>query len=364
MDHKEKNRFEPTIELEGLNYHFGEQENRIQVLFSVALTVYPGEVALITGPSGSGKTTLLSLIGGLRSVQEGRLQVMGKNLSNMDGKQLQKIRKNIGFIFQTHNLFESLTARQTLLLGMQLHDYSKKEREKRPVDILTELGLAERLDHKPDELSEGQRQRVAIGRALINNPQMILADEPTAALDKDAGRRVVQLLRNRALEHNCTILIVTHDNRILDVADRVIKLVDGYIVSDVLVKESLAVGKKNALQVEIEPIIQSLADERPPILFAPGETVIKDGNINGKFYYIQSGRAEVIRYLNGWQSITEKLGPGDIIGELVLLKSTPRKATVRAVDALALVELSPSTFHQLVQGTIDVNERAHQVLFY
>ncbi len=364
MDQKKNNNFEPTIKVAGLNYRFGEQDNCIQVLFNVDLTVYPGEVVLVTGPSGSGKTTLLSLIGGLRSVQKGHLEVMGKELCGMGGKALQQVRKNIGFIFQTHNLFGSLTARQTLLLGMQLHDYPKKEREKRPVEILMELGLAERMNHKPVALSEGQRQRVAIGRALINNPQIILADEPTAALDKDAGRHVVKILRKRAQEHNCTILIVTHDNRILDVADRVIKLVDGHIISDAIVKDSLVIGKVNTLQGALPPIIKSVADKVEPKLFSPGATVIKDGEIKDKFYYIKSGRAEVVRNLDGRQIAVAELGPGALMGELVLLKPIPRKATVRALEKLALIELPPSIFNSLIQGAIDFNERASKDYFY
>jgi putative ABC transport system ATP-binding protein len=363
MDRK-KNCIDPTIEVAGLNYCFGEHDNRIQVLFGVDLTVYPGEVVLVTGPSGSGKTTLLSLIGGLRSNQRGRLRVLDMDLENMAGKGLQQVRKKIGFIFQTHNLFRSLTARQTLLLGMQLHDYPKSERIKRPVEILTELGLAERMHHKPDALSEGQRQRVAIGRALINDPQIILADEPTAALDKDAGRQVVSILRRRSRENNCTIMIVTHDSRILDVADRVIKLVDGHIISDVLVKDSIAIGRVNPLQNAAPHVIKNLADKSEPRTFSPGATVIRDGEIRDKCYYIKSGRVEVVRHLNGHHIVVDRLGPGSLLGEWVLVKPKPRKATVRALEELTLIELPPSTFSSLIQGTVNVTDGTSKDYFY
>jgi putative ABC transport system ATP-binding protein len=261
-------------------------------------------------------------------------------------------------------LFESLTARQTLLLSMQLHDYPKEERLKRPVEILTELGLAERMHHKPVALSEGQRQRVAIGRALINDPRIILADEPTAALDKDAGRHVVKILRKRAQAHNCTIMIVTHDNRILDAADRVVKLVDGHIISDAIVRDSLAIGKVNALHGEIPPIVKSIADKGAHKSFAPGATVIRDGEIKDKFYYIKSGRAEVVRNFNGRRIAVEELGPGALVGELVLLKPQPRKATVRALEKLVLIEIPPPTFNHLIQGASDFNEQAPKDYFY
>lgn len=349
-DQKKNKRFEPTVEVAGINYSFGGRDNSIQVLFRVNLTIYPGEVVLLTGPSGSGKTTLLSLIGGLRTVKQGHLMVMGENLCGMTGNELQQVRRNIGFIFQTHNLFESLTARQTLVLAMQLHNYSKEECLERPVEILNELGLSERMYHKPDALSEGQRQRVAIGRALINNPQIILADEPTAALDKNSGRQVVDILSKRAREEECTIMIVTHDNRILDVADRVIKLVDGHITSDAFVKDSLAIGKAKTPQGTLPSIIKEIADSTRPVTFAPGETVIEEGAIKDRFYYINSGTAEIVRKLHGQQTVVEKLGPGDLVGEMVLLNPRPRTATIRAREKLSAIELPAPTFNMLIQG--------------
>ena len=225
---------EPSVQIRNLNFHYGEGDLFKQVLFDINLDIYPGQIVILTGPSGSGKTTLLTLLGALRTVQDGSLQVLGQELRNLGAKKLVQIRKNIGFIFQAHNLFYSLTARQNVMMSTDLYpkDISAVAPPHRAADILTKLGLGERIDYKPHALSGGQKQRVAIARALVNHPRLILADEPTAALDKKSGRDVVTLMQKMAKEENITILMVTHDNRILDVADRIINLVDGNLESD------------------------------------------------------------------------------------------------------------------------------------
>lgn len=220
----------PTVQIRHLNHYYGEGELRKQVLFDINLDLYAGEIVILTGPSGSGKTTLLTLIGALRSVQEGSLQVLGQELSGLPPRELIAVRRNIGFIFQAHNLFHSLTARQNVLMACDL--FPRPDDHQRAAEILTQLGLGERIDYMPHALSGGQKQRVAIARALVNHPRLILADEPTAALDKKAGRDVVSLMQKLAKEENITILMVTHDSRILDVADRIINLVDGNLESD------------------------------------------------------------------------------------------------------------------------------------
>ncbi|MBE9017362.1 ABC transporter ATP-binding protein [Chroococcidiopsis sp. CCALA 051] len=214
-----------------LNYYFGQGDLRTQVLSDINLDLPKGQIVIMTGPSGSGKTTLLSLIGALRSAHEGNLLVLEKELVGLNKSQLVEIRRNIGFIFQAHNLFESLTASQNVEMAVELTN-NWREKRKLAVEMLSQLGLANRVDYKPNALSGGQKQRVAIARALVNQPQLILADEPTAALDKKSGREVVTLMQQLAKEQGCTILIVTHDNSILDVADRIINLVEGRLESD------------------------------------------------------------------------------------------------------------------------------------
>ena len=220
-----------SVQIRSLNYFFGWGELRKQVLYDISLDLSRGQIVIMTGPSGSGKTTLLTLIGALRSVHEGSLKVMGQELVGLGSRQRVDIRRNIGFIFQAHNLFESLTACQNVEMAVELTGQFHDKRQQAAA-ILEKVGLGDRIDYKPQALSGGQKQRVAIARALVNQPQLILADEPTAALDKKSGRDVVTLLQKLAQEENCTILMVTHDNRILDVAHRIINLVDGRLESD------------------------------------------------------------------------------------------------------------------------------------
>jgi putative ABC transport system ATP-binding protein len=220
-----------AVSVRHLDYYYGHGDLRKQVLFDINLELLRGQIVIMTGPSGSGKTTLLTLIGALRFLQEGSLNVMGQELVGLSKSALVGVRRNIGFIFQGHNLFDSLTASQNVEMAVEVLDDWGRKRQ-RSIEMLTKLGLGERVDYKPKALSGGQKQRVAIARALVNQPALILADEPTAALDKQSGRDVVTLMQRLAKDEGCTILMVTHDNRILDVADRIVNLVDGHLESD------------------------------------------------------------------------------------------------------------------------------------
>jgi putative ABC transport system ATP-binding protein len=220
-----------AVLIQNLHYSFGSGDLTKQVLFNINLALPRGQIVIMTGPSGSGKTTLLTLIGALRTAHEGSLQVLGQEVVGLSRRKLVSVRRNIGFIFQAHNLFESLTAAQNVEMAVELKGQFGQKRSQ-AVEILAKLGLSDRVDYKPGSLSGGQKQRVAIARALVNQPPLILADEPTAALDKKSGRDVVTLMQKLAKEENRTILMVTHDNRILDVADRIINLVDGRLESD------------------------------------------------------------------------------------------------------------------------------------
>jgi putative ABC transport system ATP-binding protein len=223
----------PTIQIENLNHSFGKGSLQIPVLKDINLQIPAGEITILTGPSGSGKTTLLTLIGALRSMQTGSLKVLDRELLGAKQAQLVATRSNIGYIFQAHNLLKSLTAWENVSMSLKLHR-DIKDRQTRAENILTAVGLGDRTHYYPDNLSGGQKQRVAIARALVSEPQLILADEPTAALDSKSGREVVNLMQTLAKEKNCTILMVTHDNRILDVADRIIHMEDGCLVAGAL----------------------------------------------------------------------------------------------------------------------------------
>lgn len=218
----------PAIRVRGLSHFFGEGDLRKQILFNVDFDVFPGEVVILTGPSGCGKTTLLSLIGGLRAIMEGSVQVLGRELFGATQEEIIASRRQTGFVFQLHNLLDFLTARQNVQMSVQLDDaIDATERKRRAESMLEKVGLANRMDYYPSALSGGQRQRVSIARALAGEPRLILADEPTAALDSLSGRQAVELVQKMARDQGCTVLMVTHDSRILDIADRVVRMEDG-----------------------------------------------------------------------------------------------------------------------------------------
>jgi len=220
---------EQVVTVKNLNHYFGQGSLRKQILFDISLELLAGEIVILTGPSGCGKTTLLTLISSLRSIQEGSLNVLDLELNGAKKKELVAIRRYIGYIFQAHNLLKCLTARQNVQMSLELHNgFTPQEIKDRAAAMLEAVGLGERVNYYPDNLSGGQKQRVAIARALVSHPKLVLADEPTAALDSKSGRDVVELMQRLAKEQGCTILMVTHDNRILDVADRIIRMEDGH----------------------------------------------------------------------------------------------------------------------------------------
>lgn len=221
-----------VIAASGLNHYFTEGADRKQILFDIDLTIHSGEIVIMTGPSGSGKTTLLTLMGGLRSTQEGSLKVLGQELRDASNQTMVRLRRNIGYIFQSHNLLSFLTAHQNVRLSLELHEAMlDRDLDRKATNMLEKVGLGHRLDYYPDSLSGGQKQRVAIARALVTHPKIILADEPTAALDKQSGRDVVDIMQQLAKEQGCAILLVTHDHRILDIADRTLHMEDGRLSS-------------------------------------------------------------------------------------------------------------------------------------
>ena len=222
-----------SIRVRGLNHWFGHAEARKQALFEIDLDIHAGELTVLMGASGSGKTTLLTLVGCLRGLQQGSARVLGQELFGAEEAELVLARRRLGFIFQAHNLHDSLTALQNVRLGLAVHG-GRADREWEPAatHLLHLLGLGDRLHYLPSRLSGGQKQRVAIARALVGNPLAILADEPTAALDRVSALQVVQLLKALARERGCTVLMVTHDNKVLELADRIVTMDQGRLVDD------------------------------------------------------------------------------------------------------------------------------------
>ncbi len=219
-----------AIEVDRLNFSFGRGVLTQSVLKNVTISIHQGEIVLITGPSGSGKTTFLTIIGGLRQAFYGSVIVLDQQLINSNEQTKIKVRQQIGYIFQQHNLLKSLTALQNVSMTLEMHNaMTERQRLDRATEMLEAVGLGNRLDYKPEQLSSGQRQRVSIARALVGQPKIVLADEPTASLDKQSGYEAVSILKLLAKESQTTILLVTHDYRILDIADRVVELEDGII---------------------------------------------------------------------------------------------------------------------------------------
>lgn len=229
------------IEIHHLDHYFGQGQLKTQVLFDIHLAIEPGEIVFMTGPSGSGKTTLLTLISGLRSVQSGSLRVLEQELFGATKREQVLARRHNGYIFQAHNLHKSLSALQNVQMGLEVHrKYTRSEMAAQATDMLELVGLGDRINYYPEKLSGGQKQRVAIARALVSRPALVLADEPTAALDSKSGRSVVEIMQSLARERGCTILMVTHDNRILDIADRTVHMEDGRLVNNIQLAEQRA----------------------------------------------------------------------------------------------------------------------------
>ena len=221
------------IKVSGLNHWFGTGEARKQAIFNVDLTVKRGSLTVLMGPSGSGKTTVLTLMGCLRDLQDGSIRLLGHELMGAGNALNEALRRRLGFIFQAHNLHGSLTAMQNVQMGLQVHGLNDPKAERDAArHALSLVGLDDRMDYLPANLSGGQKQRVAVARALVGNPQIVFADEPTAALDKESGLNVVAMLKRLGERRGTTTVMVTHDNRILELADRIVTLEDGRIVAD------------------------------------------------------------------------------------------------------------------------------------
>lgn len=358
---------QPAIRIGNLQHYFGEGELRKQVLFDNTLELARGEVVIMTGPSGSGKTTLLTLIGTLRTVQEGSLEVLGRQLCGASPQQRIAVRREIGFIFQAHNLFASLTAFQNVRMALELFHFKPHEMKTRVTETLTRLGLGHRIYYKPRSLSGGQKQRVAVARGVVHAPKILLADEPTAALDEHSGREVVTYFQELARTQKCTVLMVTHDNRILDVADRIVSMVDGRIKSNVVVRESLVIGeflKQCPIFSRLTPrTLTYVADRTLTEKHAAGTRVIRQGDPGDKFYLIKSGTVDVVITTDGTARTIASLGPGQYFGEAALLSGEPRNATVVAKESLELYALGKEDFQAVIRDSASFEEELRKALF-
>lgn len=356
-----------AVSLRELNHFYGQGELKKQVLFDNRLDLLRGEIVVMTGPSGSGKTTLLTLIGALRTVQDGELRVLDRELHRLTAADLVRFRQRVGFIFQTHNLFDSLSARQNVRMALELGSPDLQQANARVDALLTELGLGHRLNYKPGQLSVGQRQRVAIARALANFPGLVLADEPTAALDKQSGKDVMNLLQRTALEQQTTVLIVTHDSRVLDAADRIVNMVDGHIISDVRVKEAALVCaflRNCPLFTSLTPgTLSSVADRVQIERHPAGSVVVRQGDPGDKFYVIKSGTLDVLIEEDGEIRPGKTLGSGEFFGEIALMTGETRTATVVTQTEAELYSLGKDDFQRVLDSSDSFEAEMRKVVF-
>jgi putative ABC transport system ATP-binding protein len=407
---------QPVVRLIKVHHSFGTGETRTPVLVDIDLEVMPGEIVILSGPSGCGKTTLLTLLGGLRTLQEGNIEVWDsrnatyRSLRGLGEDDLVEVRKSIGFIFQRHNLLDSLTATQNVRMARNLREHAD-ESDGDIAELLTFLGLKEKVDLKPAGLSGGQRQRVAVARALINRPRLVLADEPTAALDEVSGEAVVSLLQHLARDRDdvperfdaekrsqlakltgatakgCTSVIVTHDRRIMNEADRIVEMGQGRIRSNVVVAERLFIyeGLRRcpAFAALLPETIYDLADKvsiklHPSIslsrdrlkkttnveYFGPGTVILRQDDPvdeNSRFYLIREGQVEIRQDRGTGEKVLGMLGPRDCFGDRALVKREPRNATVVAAGAVVAYAFSfGELWNSLEKSLADVGDFIHR----
>lgn len=358
-----------AVVAQGVEHFYGSGELRKQALYDIDLSIGAGEVVIITGPSGHGKTTLLTLIGTLRTVQHGDLRVLGQQLLSAERAAVARLRLKMGFIFQAHNLFESLTAYQNVNMAAELVGLERGKADERIRYLLSRLGLENHIHKKPKQLSGGQKQRVAIARGLVHQPRLILADEPTAALDEKSGREAVTLFQELAHNEGVTVLMVTHDNRVLDVADRMVRIQDGKVYSNVLVREAAKICEflRSAPYFgDLTPQTLSEMAERMKVRrVEPGEVVIRKGEPGDFFYLIRSGSVDVVdeRGKTVLQDPDPRLREGQYFGEAALINDKPRNATVVALEPSILYALGKDDFRRVTDQSASFEEEIRQALF-
>jgi putative ABC transport system ATP-binding protein len=342
---------DPAVSIRGLNYWYGTGSNRTQALTDIELEIDRGEVVILTGPSGSGKTTLLTLIGALRRADQGAIRVLGRDVTRLDRAGQVALRREVGFIFQFHNLFSSLRAIENVRMATALRPGTVDQMNRRAESILTRLGMAERMNHLPAQLSGGQNQRVAIARALVNAPALVLADEPTASLDAASGQEVLTLLHQLATgPDRTTVLIVTHDQRVLERADRIVNLVSGRIVSNVRSDRAVKIVQmllKVPTCAGLSPsTLTRIAERMVAETRARGDVIVREGQAGDRVYLISDGTAEA----TAKGQPPRRLSAGEGFGRLTAISGLVAGETVTAQTRLELFVLTQDAFQDVLQS--------------
>ncbi len=324
-----RNNREKLVDISALRHTYKVGKVSVEVLHGIDLTITAGSNVFLTGYSGSGKTTLISLIGCLRSVQQGSLKLLGEELHNANEAKLLTMRRRIGYVFQHFNLLEFMTIRQNVQQSLRLqHNYSAKQTCYLSEQMLDKVGLGNRVNAYPAELSGGQKQRVAIARALVHKPQLVLADEPTAALDSVTGREIIEVFQKLVKEQNSAALIVTHNTRVLDSADEILHMEDGHL--GIAAREEVSLALPTLKDDELEEIAKNSNLK----IYSSGEIIIQQGDTATEFFILLKGVVEVVHtQQNGQENhIAYIRNRGDYFGEMGLLAENSRRtATIRAI---------------------------------
>lgn len=312
---------EPVLRIQDLTVEYETDGYAVRPLEGFNLDAEPGQLVGLLGPSGSGKTTLLSVLGGMVPAKSGRVSVEGIDVLSLKGAALRDYRRNtIGIVFQGFNLLPSLSARENVAAPLLVAGSSRRDALRRADQLLEEVGMADRAEHRPNHLSGGQQQRVAVARGLVADPPLLLADEPTANLDLISAEAVISLLR-QLRESGRTIIISTHDNRLLPAIDRIVEMVPG--------------GGDDAEE--------RLAPE--PLTVEPGSVLFRQGDTSDFVYEIVDGTIEVVRELvDGSEELLAELTTGNYVGELGPLLGFPRSATVKSRSGATVQAMTVQEF--------------------
>lgn len=310
------------VETRNLVHAYAEAGAEKEVLHGINIQIEAGTNVFLTGYSGSGKTTLISLIGCLRSVQKGSLQLIGDELNGATSAKLLKMRRQLGYVFQHFNLLDFLTIRQNVQQSLEVQsDYSLGEARRHAESILDQVGLGDRVNAYPAELSGGQKQRVAVARALVHQPKLLIADEPTAALDMATGRDIIELICRLSKKQNSAAIIVTHNLRILDAADEILHMADGRLTTAVAEQISFVFPNLD------DRHIAELASETACRLYDPNETIIRQGDVADEFFILSKGRVKIVldNADGAPREVAQLSRRGAFFGEIGLLSDSARR---------------------------------------
>jgi len=331
------------IDIAGLTKVYRTQAGDFTALRGIDIRFEPGELVAVIGKSGSGKSTFINCLSGIDFPTSGSIRIGDTCLQDLDERQMARWRgRNLGIVFQFFQLLPTLTVIENIMLPLEItHSRPKKEWRTHAMRLLERVGLPEQANKLPGALSGGQQQRVAIARALVNDPPLIIADEPTGNLDSNMAEEVFRLFKSLVAEGK-TVLMVTHDDDFARRVDRTVIIADGQVVNEFLVK---------ALRHLSKDLVMEIAAEVEPIRLAPGASVFRQGEVGDCFYIILDGECDVLyQRPGGGETLLIRRQPGEYFGEAALIHAAPRNASVRAGDRpVTLLPVSAALFDRLVK---------------